>query len=151
MAERLFRTIGHVEMIEDPRFRTNSDRVANAEACEAPIAAFILRHTLAETMAIFEAENVAAAPVYGINQLVADPHVIAREVIIEVPDKEMGRIPMHAIVPRLSDTPGRFRRPAPTLGEHTAEILMGIGCDATQIHELARTGVIRLHSLESTP
>lgn len=144
MVERLFRTIGRPDMIEDPRFHTNADRVANAEACEAPIAAFISVRTLLETMDIFEAAEVAAAPVYGIDQFMADPHVIAREVVVELTDEEMGSLPMHAIVPRLSDTPGRLRRPAPNLGEHTAEVLMGVGCDATRLEELARGGVIRL-------
>ena len=54
MAERLFRAIGCEDMITDPRFRTNSDRVRNAAACEAPIVAFIGARTLAENMEIFE-------------------------------------------------------------------------------------------------
>src|SRR2546430_10974472 len=54
MAERLFRAIGRADMITDPRFRTNTDRVRNAEACEAPIVAFIAARTLAENMEIFE-------------------------------------------------------------------------------------------------
>jgi crotonobetainyl-CoA:carnitine CoA-transferase CaiB-like acyl-CoA transferase len=78
MAERLFRAIGREDMIRDPRFRTNSDRVRNAEACEAPIAAFIAARTLAENMGIFERAEVTAAPVYDIDQFIADPHVIAR-------------------------------------------------------------------------
>jgi len=144
MAERLFRAIGRAEMIADPRFRTNTDRVRNAEACEAPIAAFIRARTLAENMAIFERAEVTAAPVYDIDQFMADPHVTAREILVDLPDDAMGLLPMHNVIPRLSATPGRLRRPAPALGEHTAEILGMLGLDRAEIDGLARDGVIGL-------
>jgi crotonobetainyl-CoA:carnitine CoA-transferase CaiB-like acyl-CoA transferase len=144
MAERLFRAIGQDDMITDPRFRTNTDRVRNAKACEAPIAAFIAARTLAENMAIFEHAEVTAAPVYDIDQFMADPHVISRDILVDVPDAEMGRLPMHNIIPRLSETPGRLRRPAPRLGEHTAEILGALGLGPAEIEGLAREGIIGL-------
>jgi formyl-CoA transferase len=144
MAERLFRAIGREDMITDPRFRTNSDRVRNAEACEAPIVAFIVARTLAENMEIFERAEVTAAPVYDIDQFMADPHVIAREILVDLPDGEMGRLPMHNVIPRLFATPGRLRRPAPKLGEHTAEILQSLGLNDAEIAGLAREGIIRL-------
>ena len=144
MAERLFRAIGREDMIIDPRFRTNTDRVRNAEACEAPIVAFIGARSLAENMEIFESAEVTASPVYDIDQFMADPHVIAREILVDLPDEQMGRLPIHNIIPRLSATPGRLRRPAPGLGEHTAEILGVLGLDHGALDGLAREGVIRL-------
>ncbi|MBO0737269.1 MAG: CoA transferase, partial [Alphaproteobacteria bacterium] len=144
MAERLFRAISREDMITDPRFRTNSDRVRNAEACEAPIVAFIGARTLAENMEVFERAEVTAAPVYDIDQFMADPHVAAREILVDLPDEEMERLPMHNVIPRLSQTPGRLRRPAPNLGEHTAELLGSLGLDAAEIRGLAREGIIRL-------
>src|SRR5579883_847156 len=144
MAERLFRAIGRADMIADPRFRTNTDRVRNAEACEAPIAEFIAARTLEENMAVFEAAEVTASPVYDIDQFLADPHVLARQILVAVPDAEMGALPMHNISPRLSATPGRLRRPAPEIGEHTAEILGQFGVDAATLAELAKDGVIGL-------
>ncbi|MGH7060779.1 MAG: CaiB/BaiF CoA transferase family protein [Stellaceae bacterium] len=116
MAERLFRAVGRADMIADPRFRTNTDRVENAALCEAPIAAFIAARSLAENMEIFERAEVTAAPVYDIDQFMADPHVLAREIVVDLPDGEIGALPMHNVVPRLSATPGRLRRPAPGLG-----------------------------------
>ena len=142
MAERLFRAIGHEDMIADPRFRSNTDRVRNAEACEAPIVAFIAARTLAENMAVFERAEVTAAPVYDIDQFMADPHVIAREVLIDLPDTEMGQLPTHNVIPRLSETPGQLRRPAPALGEHTAEVLSSLGLGHAEIDGLARDGII---------
>jgi crotonobetainyl-CoA:carnitine CoA-transferase CaiB-like acyl-CoA transferase len=144
MSERLFRAIGREDMITDPRFRTNSDRVRNAEACEAPIVEFIGTRTLAENMEIFERAEVTAAPVYDIDQFMADPHVLAREILVDLPDAQIGRLPMHNIIPRLSATPGRLRHPAPALGEHTAEILGSLGLDRAEIEGLAREGIIRL-------
>ena len=144
MAERLFRAIGREDVIADPRFRTNSDRVRNAEACEAPIVAFIGARTLAENMEVFERAEVTAAPVYDIDQFMADPHVIAREILVDLPDDELGRLPMHNVIPRLSETPGRLRRPAPALGEHTAEILGSLGLARAEIEGLAREGIIHL-------
>jgi crotonobetainyl-CoA:carnitine CoA-transferase CaiB-like acyl-CoA transferase len=144
MAERLFRAIGRADMIDDVRFRTNADRVQNAEACEGPIAAFIAERTLDEALAAFEAAEVTAAPIYDIDQFLADPHVRAREIVVDLPDEELGTVPMHNIVPRLSLTPGHIRMPAPALGEHTAALLGEIGCSAADIDALARDGVIRL-------
>ncbi len=144
MAERLFRAIGREDVIADPRFRNNTDRVQNAAECEAPIVAFIAARTLDENMAAFAAAEVTAAPVYDIDQFLADPHVLAREIVVDVPDAETGRLTMHNIIPRLSETPGHLRRPAPRLGEHTAEILGQFGIDRETLEGLARDGVIGL-------
>jgi crotonobetainyl-CoA:carnitine CoA-transferase CaiB-like acyl-CoA transferase len=144
MAERLFRAIGHADVIADPRFRTNTDRVRNAEECEAPIVAFIGARTLEENMAAFEAAEVTASPVYDIDQFLADPHVLEREIVVDVPDRQTGRLTMHNIIPRLADTPGRLRRPAPELGEHTAEILGQLGVDRATLEGLAADGAIGL-------
>jgi crotonobetainyl-CoA:carnitine CoA-transferase CaiB-like acyl-CoA transferase len=57
----------------------------------------------------------------------ADHHVKGRDVLVEMEDDEMGAVPMHNVVPRLSGTPGAIRRPAPKLGEHEAEILGRLG------------------------
>ncbi len=67
-------------------------------------------------MAVFEAAEVTATPIYEIDQLLDDPHVQARGVIVEAPDDEAGSVLMHNIIPRLSDTPGRLRSPAPVAG-----------------------------------
>lgn len=142
MVDRLYTALGVPELLDDPRFRTNADRVANAEASEAPIRAFIAAHTLEEGMAFFEKHEITAAPVYDIDQFLADPHVKARGIVVEVPDRDMGTIPMHAVVPRLSASPGALRRPAPELGEHTAEVLARLGLDGAARQDLARRKII---------
>jgi crotonobetainyl-CoA:carnitine CoA-transferase CaiB-like acyl-CoA transferase len=146
MSERLFRAIGREDMLADPRFRTNTDRVRNAAECEAPIVEYIAARTLDENMTAFGAAEVTAAPVYDIDQFLADPHVNAREIVVDVPDAQTGRVTMHNIIPRLSDTPGRLRRPAPALGEHTAEILGQLGIGRDRLEEMAQDGIIGLGS-----
>jgi len=95
-------------------------------------------------MAVFAAAEVTAAPVYDIDQFLADPHVTEREIVVDVPDEQTGRLVMHNIIPRLSDTPGHLRSPAPQLGEHTAEILGQLGVDPAALERLAADGVIGL-------
>jgi len=157
MAERLFRAIGRPDMIEDPRFRTNSDRLRHVEACEQPIAAFIAARDAAAALEIFAAAEVTAALVYDIEQFLADPHVAARGVIVAVPDGDTpdGDTPhektasphqqmlMHAVLPRLSATPGQLRRAAPALGADTRALLAEIGCIGDTYDDLLARGVIR--------
>ena len=144
MAERLFRAIGRADMIDDPRFRTNTDRVRNIDACDGVVADFIAARTPGgRTWRIFQDAEVTATPVYDIDQLMDDPHVQARGVLVEAPDAEAGSVVMHNVVPRLSDTPGSLRLPAPALGEHTREILAAIGYDAARRAALIQAGVIK--------
>jgi formyl-CoA transferase len=143
MAERVFRAIGKPEMIDDPRFRTNTDRVRNIDVCDKTVADFIATRTLAENMAIFEVAEVTANPVYEIDQLIEDPHVQGRGVFVEVPDAEAGSVLMHNVIPRLSETPGRLRSPAPDLGQHSRSVLESIGFAPARIDALAADGVIK--------
>jgi crotonobetainyl-CoA:carnitine CoA-transferase CaiB-like acyl-CoA transferase len=143
MAERVFRAIGRADMIEDPKFKTNTDRVRNIDECDGIVADWIKARPLAENMAIFEEAEVTAIPVYEIDQLIDDPHVHERGVLVEAPDEEAGSVLMHNIIPRLSETPGRLRTAAPTLGQHNAELLKSLGCDDVRMAELVAAGVIK--------
>jgi crotonobetainyl-CoA:carnitine CoA-transferase CaiB-like acyl-CoA transferase len=143
MAERVFRAIGKPEMIDDPRFRTNTDRVRHINECDGAVAAFIEERTLDEAMAVFTAAEVTATPVYEIDQLVADEHIQARGVLVEAPDEEAGSVLMHNVIPRLSETPGKLRHPAPGLGQHTREVLGAIGYSAERIAGLVADGVVK--------
>jgi crotonobetainyl-CoA:carnitine CoA-transferase CaiB-like acyl-CoA transferase len=142
MAERLYAAVGVPEMIKDPRFADNSARLAHPDEAERPIAEFIARHDCAECLAIFEAAEVTAAPIYDIDQFVADPHVQERQVVVDVPDEEIGSVTMHNVIPRLSATPGALRRPAPKLGENTAEILARLGVTGADLAQLRSERII---------
>jgi len=129
MAERLFRTIGRPELIDDPRFRTNTDRVRNNHELDPIVEAFMAERTQAECLAIFEKAGVTVGAVADVAQLAEHPYPLDREVIVSLPDADTGRLAMHNVIPRLSATPGRLRRPAPELGEHNDEIWRGLGHD----------------------
>ena len=142
MAERLFRTIGRADLITDPRFLTNADRIRNNDVLDAIIADFIRQRTRQENLDLFAAAGVTVGPVCDAADLAHDPYVIERESLVALPDPEMGELPMHNVVARLSRTAGAIRTPAPALGEHTADILAGIGLDPAAISRLRHDGVI---------
>jgi crotonobetainyl-CoA:carnitine CoA-transferase CaiB-like acyl-CoA transferase len=142
MAERLYAAVGVPDMIKDPRFADNSARLAHAEEAERPVAEFIARHDCDECLAIFEKAEVTAAPIYDIDQFVADPHVQARQILVDVPDDEIGSVTIHNVIPRLSATPGALRRPAPKLGEHSAEVLARLGIGADELGALRSEGIV---------
>jgi crotonobetainyl-CoA:carnitine CoA-transferase CaiB-like acyl-CoA transferase len=143
MAERLFRTIGRPDLIDDPRYRGNADRVRNAAELDAIIGAFIAQRTQAENVTFFEAAEVTIGPIYDTAQILADPHVIERELLADYPDADMGQFPMHHVVPRLMGTPGSIRTRAPRLGEDNRTILAGVGIDDEGYARLVASGVVR--------
>jgi crotonobetainyl-CoA:carnitine CoA-transferase CaiB-like acyl-CoA transferase len=140
MARRVFEVIGRPEMIEDPRFRSNSDRVRNRALVDEAVAAWFAGKGRDESLATMRAAGVTVGPVYDIGDAVVDPHFKEREILVDVEDPELGALPMHNIVPRLSATPGVWRRPAPSLGQHTDEVLAAAGLDADAIAQLRSEG-----------
>ena len=142
MAMRILKAIGRDDLVSDPRFATNADRLANVVELDAAIGAFIGRHDQAELVALMEAAEVTVGPIYDISQIMQDPHVIEREILADYPDPDLDLLPMHHVVPRLSDTPGSIRAPAPALGEHNAELLAELGLDEAQIAGLIADGVV---------
>jgi crotonobetainyl-CoA:carnitine CoA-transferase CaiB-like acyl-CoA transferase len=142
MAERLFAAIGRADLNENPAFKVNAERIKRRQEVDAIVGGWIKERTLAENIAFFEEAGVTAAPVYDVAQFLDDPHVQERGIVVEVPDDEMGKIPMHGVVPQLSGTPGRFRLPAPKVGEHSDEIYTRIGYSTERLAELRARGVI---------
>jgi crotonobetainyl-CoA:carnitine CoA-transferase CaiB-like acyl-CoA transferase len=142
MAERLFRSIGRPDLIDDPRFRTNADRVANNGELDSIVAEFMAAHTQEENLRTFEEATVTVGPVCDISQLMDHPYIRGREVLVNYPDSDMGELPMHNVIPRLSETPGAIRSPAPELGQHNCELLGEIGYTEQDVERLTKTGII---------
>ena len=140
MARRIFRAIGRADMIEDARFCTNSARVAHRPLVDAAVGGWFATRTRDQALALMRQAGVTAGPVYDIADAVADEHFRERGIIVEVEDAELGSLPMHDIVPRLSQTPGVWRRPAPALGEHTDAVLAEAGLDPEAIARMRREG-----------
>jgi crotonobetainyl-CoA:carnitine CoA-transferase CaiB-like acyl-CoA transferase len=140
MARRVFEVIGRPDMIEDERFATNSARIEHRALVDGAVGAWFATKTRDEALRLMREAQVTAGPVYTIADAMADAHFREREIIVEVGDAELGGVPMHNIVPRLSRTPGVLRRPAPLLGEHTDAVLTEAGFDADAIAKLKREG-----------
>ena len=122
-AARLFSVIGRDDMNRDPRFNTNAARLRHVEEIDRIVGEFIARASLQENLELFDRESITVGPVNDAAQLSRDPYVIERESLVEVEDPELGDLPMHNVVPRLSVTPGAMRMHAPRIGEHTREVL----------------------------
>ena len=140
MARRIFRAIGRADMIEDARFCTNSARVAHRPLVDAAVGGWFATKTRDQALALMRQAGVTAGPVYDIADAVADEHFRERGIVVEVEDAELGSLPMHDIVPRLSQTPGVWRRPAPALGEHTDAVLAEAGLDSEAIARMREEG-----------
>jgi crotonobetainyl-CoA:carnitine CoA-transferase CaiB-like acyl-CoA transferase len=140
--ERLMDAIGRPELRSDPRFAVNSARVAHVNELDEIIGAWMRRRTRDEALSLLEAAQVAAAPVYDIPDIFADPHFQARESMISVEDADLGRVRLVNVVPRFSETPGSVRTTGPALGEHNAEVYGALGMTADELNALQRDGVI---------
>jgi crotonobetainyl-CoA:carnitine CoA-transferase CaiB-like acyl-CoA transferase len=110
-------------LTEDPRFLTKADRVANNKALVALLQERFSTATSQEWFEKLDAVGVPAGPVQYHDEVFHDPHVMAREMVVEVDHPAAGRHRTLGTPIKLSDTPGSIRRPAPMLGEHTEEIL----------------------------
>src|SRR5215475_11118577 len=141
MAMRVLTKIGRPELTTDPKFSTNIERVKNGLELDAIIGGFIKARDLAENLRYFDEAGVTIGPVYDISQIVADDYVLEREALIEVPDAEMGELPTHPVVPRLSGTPGALRTAAPRIGEHNEALLRPLLGDS-EYEKLCQSGVI---------
>ncbi|MBT6274758.1 MAG: CoA transferase [Chromatiales bacterium] len=142
MAERLLKAIGREELIDDPRFRTNADRVANNDELDPIVAEFMASRTQKDLVEYFTQQEVTVGPISSIADIVEDNYVREREVLASYPDEDMGSMPMPAPAVRLSQTPGAIRTPAPTLGQHTDEMLMDLGVSPENLRSLRDRGVI---------
>ncbi|MYK31650.1 MAG: CoA transferase [Boseongicola sp. SB0670_bin_30] len=142
MWERLAEAIGRPELVDDPRFQTNPDRVRNRAELEEIVGRFFAGRTVAENLSYFEERGVTVGPICDIRDLMEHPFIQGRKVIETYGDPDLGELPMHAPFPRLSDTPATVRAPAPTLGEHTDDILLSLGLSPHRIAALRDGGVI---------
>ena len=127
VARRVFEIIGRPEMNADPRFADNSARVKHRALVDEAVGAWFAQHDRDKALRVMRDSGATVGPVYSAADAAEDVHFKMRGVVVEVEDAEFGSLPMHNIVPRLSDTPGVWRRPAPALGEHTEEILAEFG------------------------
>jgi crotonobetainyl-CoA:carnitine CoA-transferase CaiB-like acyl-CoA transferase len=143
LALRVFTAIGRGDLVTDADFADPQRRLARAAEVDAVVADWVAGRTLAEAMAVFDAAEVAAAPVYDITDLVADDQMRHREVFVRVDDDELGAMTVQAPVPRFSETASRVDHLGPRLGAHNAEVFGELlGLTPTEIDDLHARGVL---------
>jgi len=134
--------IGRPELETDPRFATREARTAHRKELGAVLESVFATRTVAEWMEVLERADVLCAPINDYPALVRDPQVLATGMIVEQEHPRAGRFKTINTPVRFEKTPGRIRRPAPALGEHTREVLGEAGFDAGEIEALAAGRII---------
>ena len=139
--KRLMESIGRPDLANDPALANNVGRAANGERIDRAIADFTAQHDLESVLSLMNQAGVPAGKSYDAADIANDPHYQARDMILEatLPDGSTVHVP--GIVPKLSATPGQINREAPTLGQHTGEILDSLGIDATKQADWKSRGI----------
>lgn len=120
--QRLMEVAGHPEMANDPRMANNASRVIHEAEIDHALATWCLSKNSDEILDLLEKARVPAGPIYNVEDMIADPHFNARGMFeqVEINGKPL-KIP--AILPKLTETPGRTDWPGGDIGSHTQEIL----------------------------
>lgn len=134
--------LGHREWLEDPRFLTVNDRAVNVTERLALTAQVLATNTSAYWLARLDAEEVPSAPVLSREEVITHPQIKANDLIHEYDHPIAGRVRQPRPAARFDQTPARIQRPAPGLGEHSAEILAELGYSEAQITTLVDQGVL---------
>ena len=140
--KRLMHAIGHDDLGQDPELAQNVGRVKRTADIDGAIAAWAGAHDLDEILRMLEAADVPHGKIYTAADVVADAQYLAREMILPttLPDGTALKLP--GVVPKLSATPGAMQWVGPKLGEHTDEVLRGIGYSDAEIAHLREAGTI---------
>ena len=141
--ERMAEAMDRADLIDNARFRTNADRVTNADAIEEIVNAWFAANEFPNVSQLLSEKGVAFSLVFTAKDAFEDPHYAARENIVAVEDSELGTIRMQGIVPKLRDAPGAVRRAGPALGQHNAEVyeeLLDLSAD--EISTLKKKGIV---------
>ena len=142
MWEKLAITIGAQELINDPKFLTNSDRLSNQDDLDDVISNFIKKFDRDPLLKLFSEKGITVGPVLDISEIIEHPYVLDRKILIEHYNNNYGNILMHQAFPRLSKTPGKVKSSAPSIGENTNDILKEIGLTKSQIEKLRENKII---------
>ncbi|MBU8878705.1 CoA transferase [Bacillus sp. FJAT-29790] len=139
---RLAEAMQRTDMLEDPRYYTNAERLKHDQDVQVIVSNWIKGYTQKELTEKLDSFGVPVSPIYTIEDIFNDPQYKARENIVEVEHPRLGTIKVPGVVPKFSKTPGAIRHRAPELGEHNEEVLGGLGISAEELASLKERGVI---------
>jgi len=140
--KRLMQAIGRNDLAEDPELAQNDGRASRASEIDAAIGQWTMQRGLQEVLDVLNAARVPVGRIYTAEDIAADPHYRERDMILESTLPDGKRVDVPGIIPKLGSTPGRVRREAPLLGEHTDSLLESMGISEASRDELRRRGVI---------
>ena len=140
--ERICDVLGHPQWREDPRFRTNRDRMSNLEALAAAMNDVIATRTKSAWIEAFDRAGVPAGPVHTIGEALAHPQTLARGMVVDLVHPQAGATKAIGCPVHFSKTPASVTRPAPMLGEHTREVLRSYDYADAEIDEFVAEGVV---------
>ena len=127
-------------LAEDSRFATNADRTARYQELAAILEETTSVKTTREWLDLLEEASVPAGPIYDLAEVYADPQVQSRRMVEELEHPIAGTIKNIGIPVKLSETPGQVRTAAPTLGQHTDEVLASYGFSSQELASVRGTG-----------
>ena len=127
---RLMTAIGRADLAADPALARNDGRVARVGEIDAAIESWTSVRSIDEVIQVLEAAGVPVGRIYSVADIANDPQYLARDMIVQTHDALGRALKVPGIVPKLADTPGRLRTPAPLLGEHTDAVLRSTGWPA---------------------
>ncbi len=140
--ERIADTLGHPEWKTDPRFETNTQRLAHQDALTQAIESVLTQHPTAHWITTLESAGVPVGPVNSIAQAFTHPQAIAREMVVETTHPKAGRVKGVGHPVKFSALPRPEPKPAPELGQHSRHILSGFGFSEQEITELIAERVV---------
>ena len=140
--QRLCEALGRPDWAVDPEYRDDTQRIRNREALAARIEAVMETRPRAHWLELIESHGVPCGPINDYAEVMADPHVRARELVVETDHPTLGRIQALGTPIKLSETPLSPGRPAPRLGQHTDDVLGEAGFGAEEIAALRRAGAV---------
>lgn len=139
----LLKTADRLDLAEDQRFKSRDDRRQNYEALEIELAPVFVKRTRDEWLKRLEANDVPAAPLYNIGEVLADPQVGHLELTEEVEHPKAGKLKFVGGPVRYEGLPVEHSAPPPLLGEQTARILTELGYDDGAIEDLTKRGIVK--------
>ncbi|SHJ86962.1 Crotonobetainyl-CoA:carnitine CoA-transferase CaiB [Roseomonas rosea] len=139
---KLCEAIGRPEWGVDERFATNAARVTNNPALTPLLTECFRAFRRDALMQALDAAGVPCAPINDIPQVFEDPQIRHRQMLRKLPHPVAGTVPQVVSPLRFAESPLRFDRAPPTLGQHTAEVLAELGLDEASVADLAGRGVI---------
>ncbi len=140
---RFLRALGREDLKEDPRFKDDKHRFENRKVIKAMVEEWLKDKTVDETIKILEQARVPCSRVNNIAEMVNDPQVKARDMLVDIEYPGIGNVPVPGVVIKMSGTPGAIEMPAPKPGEHNQEVYSSLlGFTSEQLAQLKAEGVI---------